>query len=276
MFEHLLQALPPEVEQWGRDHNAFTRARKIKTPAQLLRMVFLYCGLDKSLRDVAGEMTLLVARLTDASVCERLAACGPWLHAVLADMLETTALPPSPAGWRLLVVDGRQVEAPGATGTDYRLHVCRDVTHMQFVHIVLTDKHTGESCAHLPLGRGELVLAERHDAPADALVETVTPQVDVLLRMSAQRLPVYQPDGTRLDLPMALQEQSCDTLCTWTVRGQSPRHQRVVSGYVHAYRLDDEAAKRARQRVRERRKKKGHTPKATTLLLAGGASCLRP
>lgn len=184
-------------------------------------------------------------------------------------MLETTALPPSPAGWRLLVVDGSQVEAPGATGTDYRLHVCLDVTHMQFVHIVLTAKHTGESFAHFPLGRGDLVMADRHYATADAIVETVTPQVEVLLRMSAQRLPVYQPDGTRLDLPTALQEQACDTLCTWTVRVPAARYQRVVSGYVHAYRLDDEAAHRARQRVRERSKKKGHTPKATTLRLAG-------
>ena len=54
MFNALLQALPPEVEQLARDHKAFQRARKIQTPVQLLRMVCLYSGLDKSLRDVAG------------------------------------------------------------------------------------------------------------------------------------------------------------------------------------------------------------------------------
>jgi hypothetical protein len=90
MSDTLLQALPPEVEQWARDHKAFQRARKIKTPAQLWRMVCLYSGLDKSLRDVAGEMTLLAERLTDASVRERLEACGPWIQALLPTMGNTS------------------------------------------------------------------------------------------------------------------------------------------------------------------------------------------
>ena len=41
MFDDLLQDLPPEVERFARECKAFTRARKIKTPSQLLRMVFL-------------------------------------------------------------------------------------------------------------------------------------------------------------------------------------------------------------------------------------------
>jgi hypothetical protein len=268
MFNALLQELPAEVAQLARQHKAFQRARKIKTPAQLLRMVLLYGGLDKSWREVAGEMTLLVARLTDSSVQERLAACGPWLQALLADLLQASTLPPSLAGWRLLVIDGSSIEAPGATGTDYRLHVCLEVTHVQFVHLLCTEKHTGESLAHFPLGPGDLVLADRHYATAEAIVDAVRRQVTLVLRMSAQRLPVYAPDGTRLDLATMLGEQARETIRSWAVQVQSSRHQQHVEGYVHAYRLNEEAANRARQRVREHSKKKGHTPKATTLLLA--------
>ena len=268
MFEDLLQDLPPEIEPLAREFKAFTRARKMKPPLQLLRMVLLYCGLDKSLRAVAGDMPLLVERMTDSSVRARLLACGPWVQALLTQMLCPSDLPSPAARWRLLVIDGSQVQGPGATGTDYRLHVCLDVPQVQFVHVVLTDKHTGESLAHFPLGRGDLVLADRHYATADSLVEAVPQPVALVLRMSVQRLPIYQRDGTRFDVLPVLQGQAPDTLRTWAVHVQSARHRQQINGSVHADRLHAEAANRARQQVRQRSQKKGHPPKETTLRLA--------
>ena len=59
LFEELLQDLPPKTIEMAREYKAFVRAKKVKTPEQLLRLVFLYCGLDKSLREAAGNFTLL-------------------------------------------------------------------------------------------------------------------------------------------------------------------------------------------------------------------------
>src|SRR5882724_10941715 len=47
LFEELLQDLPPETVPMAREFKAFARARKIQTPEQLLRVVLLYCGVDK-------------------------------------------------------------------------------------------------------------------------------------------------------------------------------------------------------------------------------------
>ena len=77
LFEELLQDLPSETMQMARAFKAFVRAKKVKTPTQLLRVVFLYCGLDKPLREVAGTFTVLYEPITDQSVAERLRACGP-------------------------------------------------------------------------------------------------------------------------------------------------------------------------------------------------------
>ena len=41
LFEELLQDLPAESVQMARAFKAFVRAKEVKTPAQLLRMVFL-------------------------------------------------------------------------------------------------------------------------------------------------------------------------------------------------------------------------------------------
>jgi len=88
LFEDLLQDLPPETVAMAREVKASSRARKLKTPGQLLRLVWLYGGLDKSLREVAGNYTLLVEASTDSSVAERLAACRPWVRALLAQRTE--------------------------------------------------------------------------------------------------------------------------------------------------------------------------------------------
>ncbi len=93
LFEDLLQDLPPETIAMAYEFKAFCRARKIKTPQQLLRVVLLYCGLDQSLREVAGTMTLLGSRLTDSAIAERLAACRPWVKALLPKMLKPSTRP---------------------------------------------------------------------------------------------------------------------------------------------------------------------------------------
>ena len=117
LFEDLLQDLPLETVSMAREFKAFVRAKKVKTPQQLLRVVFLYCGVDKSLRETAADFTLLYETLTDSSITERLAACRPWVSAILAKRLPTNAVATLPTPWRFLVIDGSHGQGPGAQGT---------------------------------------------------------------------------------------------------------------------------------------------------------------
>ena len=142
LFEELLQDLPAESVQMARAFKAFVRAKKVKTPAQLLRMVFLYCGLDKPLREVAGTFTALYESITDQSVAERLRACGPWVQAMLRQMVPMAAVEPLPSGRRFVVIDASSLQAPGATGTDHRLHLAMDLVSLQFLRGV------GQRCPH--------------------------------------------------------------------------------------------------------------------------------
>jgi hypothetical protein len=139
----------------------------------------------------------------------------------------------------------------------------------QFVAITLTDQHTGESLVHFLLGPGDIAVADRGSAYATPIVETVKKQAAVILRMSPAPLPVYGRDGQRIELMQVLREQPWETSRTLAVRVQAPASSGAVHGYVHAYRLAEEQANVARQRLRAQRRKKGRTPKATTLFWAG-------
>jgi hypothetical protein len=86
--------------------------------------------------------------------------------------------------------------------------------------------------------------------------------------MSPAHLPVDGGDGQRVDLMPVWREQPWDTSRTIDVHGQAPSLGEV-RGALHAYRLSEEHANVARQRIRTHSRKKGHTPTDTTLLWAG-------
>ena len=113
-FEKFLKELPPDYAALAYQFKAFVRARKIKSPAQLLQVAMLYCGLDQALRSTAGSFALLQQRITDMAIHRRLKACGPWLKALLHALLPGTAT--ASTSFRLLVVDGSSLQGPGAPG----------------------------------------------------------------------------------------------------------------------------------------------------------------
>ena len=99
-----------------------------------------------------GTFTALYESITDQSVAERLRACGPWVKALLRQMLPMAAVETLPAGRRFVVIDASTIQAPGATGTNHRLHIAMDLMTLQFIEVLVSDVHTGETLKHLRAG----------------------------------------------------------------------------------------------------------------------------
>ena len=267
LFEDLLQDLPPETASMAREFKAFVRAKKVRTPEQLLRMVFLYCGLDKPLREVAGTFTVLYESITDQAVAERLRACGPWVQAMLRRMLPLSSVDTLPAGLRFVVIDASSIQAPGATGTDHRLHIAMDLLSLQFIEILVTDVHTGETLKHFTLRRGDVAVTDRGDAQCQGMSAAVKQGAELIVRLNPFSVVLRDAAGEPLELCAALKRQKTGTLRTLAVELRSAGAQHEVRGWVHAYRLNAEQANRARHTCRQGHKK--GTPTAESLFLAG-------
>lgn len=120
-FETLLQRLPPGWEELAVETRAFTRARQIKSPQDLLRAVFAYAVADYSLREVAALLTHQQHWISDQGLHARLTNCGGWLETLLAQMLFAKAKDVGVATQRRLkIVDATVLNCPAARGTDYR------------------------------------------------------------------------------------------------------------------------------------------------------------
>jgi transposase InsO family protein len=269
IFAQLRQDLPPETAQLARTFQAFTRARKIQTPEQRLRVVLLFAALDYSEREIAAHLLLVdptLTQLSNQAVRERLAACRPWLQALLPPLLERPVLPELPATKRLLALDASEIRAPG-TGVTWRLHALLDIVTVQLAGLQLTDVKTGETLCNFLFQAGEVVLTDRGDSHRRGVAHVVACGGAVITRYNPHHMPLV--DAQRQALDSAAWLSGCERGETRTRHGFFVAHEGCLQAvWIHAYRLEEAAAARARRRCRRAGVTGKSTPKAVTLWLA--------
>lgn len=266
IFEKLLQNLPDNIQQKAVEFKAFCRSRKVKTPLELLHIVFMYCGLDFSMRNTAANFTLLYGEsITDTAIEERLKTCGPWVKAMLAEMLHLNEH--QLTGRRVFVIDATTIEAPGAKGTDHRLHGLFDLLNLEFVQMNITDAHVAESLRHFSFQDGDIIIADGIYCRPNEITELKGKGVDLILRYNT-RIPLYDENGEKIDLVKEIKKFPKATMRTIEgfVKTSDGKTQKI---WLHIYKLSEEEANNARRRLRKKGAKKGYTPKKETLFLAG-------
>ena len=164
-WQELWHDLPPETAQMAWACTAFARARTIKTPAHLGRVVVLDGGLDNPGRAVAGKVPARAGPITEHAVAERWRACGPWGNAVLRPLLPRPWVATRPHALRVVVIDARSRQAPGAPETDERLPINRDVRALEVLAGSIPEVPTGETLKYWALGPGEVAITARGAAP---------------------------------------------------------------------------------------------------------------
>lgn len=268
-FETFVQALPADYAEQAYKFKAFTRARKVKSPLQLLQLVMLYCAPDFSLRSCAGEVAQFQGYLSDTAVKKRLSACVPWVKSLLkgvfnlGDVVDDGAL-------RFIVIDGSTVQEPGATGTTYRLHIAVDLINLSVREVEVTTDKIGESLDHYTLESGDVVLLDRGYNSPKSLVPFIDKGGDVVLRYNAHSMNVFEEDDTggliKIDWEARLKKLNNQA---GYVEASLCHGNKRIPVYVHAMPLPPEQAAEARRQAKQRSKKKKSQITAKTLYLSG-------
>ncbi|MCP4936006.1 MAG: transposase, partial [bacterium] len=221
--------------------------------------------IDQALRDTAGTFALLEERITDTAIHKRLKACLPWVKALLRKMMGQEIEGLEAGRLRFIVVDGSTVQGPGAKETWYRLHIAIDLVNLHLVHVEVTDKYEGEHLDHYPLQDGDVVIIDRGYNQPKTLIAQASKGVSLVLRYNAHGMNLYRESGEKINWAEELKNCHEKTHC---IKVQVRHKGEYIEGYVHACRLPPEQAAQARRRVRANAKKKGHTVRQSTLLLA--------
>lgn len=254
-WTQLRQLLPEDLDQSARQHGAMRRQRgSIRSAEQLLRVLLMHVAGGLSLEHtVARAAARGLAKLNAMALHKRLCSSEHWLQALTSHVLgEITArLPQEPALWagpyRVRLLDATDIQEPGSTGSDWRLHYSLRLPQLCCDFFELTAAGGGESLRRLPVAPGDLVLADRAYNDRRAVAQVQDQGGEVILRYHSRAFPLLDGRGRPWDPLPRLQALSAGQIGHWEVffeRGAGVR----VPVRVCAVRKSPAAAARARQK----------------------------
>jgi hypothetical protein len=231
-FPAFLARLPShlDLETLARSAGSFQRPRGVRSATDLLRLALAWGPGGYSMQRVAawaGEMQ--IASLTEDALIQRLHRAVPYLEAVVNQLLTPVTPTPCWHGRVLRIADGTCLRKPGSKGTDWRIHGVYDLGSGRFTHLELTDHHGGEALDRGQPVAGEIRVADRGYANAQAwqrFCEKSQGLADYIVRMRWSTVRLIDRNGDLFDLIEWLQTLPAEIEThEIKVRVQSGKHQ---------------------------------------------------
>ncbi len=270
-WEILQQFLPKNLEQSAREHGAFRRARgEIRSAGVLLRLILLHVAGGLSLEQAvlrARENKLV--KISAVGLFKRLRSAGPWLTWLTEELVKALSTDWDDAMWKgrpIRVLDATDIEEPGPTGTDWRLHYSLRLPQLSCDFLELTDVHGGETLKRLPVDKGDIVLCDRGYSHRPGVAQVLAQQADVVVRLNSGAFPLEDEKGKSLDLVKLVAKLKVGQVGEWPVwfehEGQRHRLRLCV------LRKSQVTAARAQRKAEKKARDKGQLVRPETLKLA--------
>jgi len=275
-FPAFLARLPPDLdlESLARQHKAFQRSRGVRSGTDLLRLVLAWGPGGYSLQQVAawaGEQG--IAEITDEALIQRLHGTVPFLQAVTSHLLMPMTHAPCWHGRVLRISDSTSLSKQASKGTDWRLHGVYDLACGGFSHLDLTDCHGGEALDRGKPVAGEIRIADRGYANAQAwqrYCQASEGQADYIVRMRWNTVRLVDEAGELFDLIKSLQSLPAENEThEIAVRVQSGKHQTPVLIRLVVRRQTPAAIEAAHKHLRQHASRKQTTLDDRSLVAAG-------
>jgi hypothetical protein len=188
--------LPIEIEEMAVESGALVRRRQIRTAEMLLRILLSYvCGKNSLEKTVASASRKGWAKMSANALHLRLRNSEGFIEKVLLSLLSRTARITSRAKRRIRIVDATFLSAPGASTSDFTLHMQYDPSSGRPVGLELADGHSGESFRLHKFCPGDLVLGDRAYGKCRGIDSVLQQGADVLVRLYVPNIRLVDADG---------------------------------------------------------------------------------
>jgi hypothetical protein len=254
--------LPPNWRELAKTHGVAPR----KLPSQLgakvtdvvvpLRMILHHVATNTSLKTTAAIAA--ASGLIDISAVALhlwMRRFAPFLAAMLVALTDAAKNFAAVcwAGYDILLVDATAVSRPGSKGTTARVHYALRLSNLHPVQIDVTDETGGETYRRFArMARpGQLWVGDRGYANPPGIAAITAKGADVLVRFNRGSLPLYDKEGTRIDVGELLARELTEPGVphAWAAWVQPERGERI-RGRLCAVRLPPNKVEEARARLR--------------------------
>ncbi len=258
-WEIIRRFLPDDLEQSARDHGAMRRRRgQISSAEQLLRLILMHVAGGLSLEQtVTRAQARGLASLNAMALHKRLCTSYEWLEALTGHLVAEIKpqLRQNEDCWglgrRVRILDATEVQEPGSTGSDWRLHYSLRLPEMCCDFFELTDAQGGESLRRLPVVSGDPVLVDRGYNDRKAVGQILDCGGELIMRFNSGTFPLLNAAGQSFDPLKKLRPLQIGQLAEWEVKFMA-NHGKEVYARLCALRKSPQQARRARLKIQRR------------------------
>jgi|SRR5450631_650677 len=220
--------LPVEIEDMAFETGALVRRRQIRSAEMLLRILLSYvCGKNSLEKTVAAASRKGWAKMSANALHLRLRSSAAFTEKVFLGLLGRSTQMSPRLKRPLRIVDATFLSAPGATTSDFTLHVQYDPSSGYPVGLELADGHSGESFRLHKFRAGDLVLGDRAYGKCRGIDSVLQQGADVLVRIHAPNIRLVDGQGMTVKpdfLDSQVPEEGCAELTLFMpVRAESDR-----------------------------------------------------
>ena len=205
-FEQVLRLLPEGWEAKAKELGALQRAREIKTPEELLRLILLYLTEGKSFAGTSA-ITLLSgdAALNKMAVYKRFRNSADWLQWLCEHICRQAGLIVEKPAWlkgkNVQLVDGTEDVKCGVRRQCYMLHYSIDLFTLEAREFIITDMRTGEKLANFKqIGKNDIVMGDRIYGTLPGIAYLKERGAGYVLRIKSRGFRIYDHKEREIDL----------------------------------------------------------------------------
>lgn len=270
-WEIIRDWLPEDLDARARRYEFFQRDRGLTDAERWLRMILMHVAGGLSLEQTAlRARELNLAEVSGVALFKRLRKAELWLRDLCQHLLSEQQSRLGrcvwPSRYRVRAIDATDIQEPGSTGSDWRLHYSIQLPELVCDHYEVTDKHGGESLGRFHFKKDELILVDRGYSHWAGAAKVLDSGAALLMRWHPKTFPVEAWKGKRLDLLARVRSLRGRCAEEWKVQFHYERQ--LYPLRLCAIRKNRLSAERARRKVQIHARNDGRTPSAESLELA--------
>jgi hypothetical protein len=263
---------PEDLNERARTHQFFQRECGLTDAERWLRLILMHVAGGLSLEQTALRARELgLAQISGVALFKRLRHAEAWLRDLcqhlLAEQQRRLGRGVWPGEYRVRAIDATDIQEPGSTGTDWRIHYSIRLPELICDHYELTDGKGGEKLGRFEFSKGELVLADRGYSHRAGAAKVLDSGAALLMRWNPAVFPVKMANGKHFDLLRELRRLPKRGASEWKLQFEYER--KIYFLRLCAIRKNRVAAERSRRKAERKAKRNGTQAQAESLELSG-------